>query len=331
MTTTISNKDLFKQLTWDDLQAWAGTRIVSRGQSYQRNRQVDGLTQTRNGGLVAWVHGEKKYATLVGFEDNQLISACTCPYGTTCKHAVAVVLEYLDRLKKNVEVPFISKKDERLELLEDFQDEEPWEDENGEIHEEDVDDEEEMVVTRNHASKGDGKTSPLSLMGYLEGQTKEELINLVKDLAGKYPTVQEDLQHRRDLSKGSVNKIVAAVKKEIHELSSEPAWRNHWNNEGYIPDYSRVKDRLESLLKNGHPDEVVALGKELLEAGTRQVEMSNDGGETGMEISSCLQVVFQAIPQSSLSPVDQMLWVIEKRSLIEILDRLKSRPIIKEK
>ncbi len=102
---------------------------------------------------------------------------------------------------------------------------------------------------------------------FLEDQTKEQLISLLEDLAGKHSIVREDLQDRLDLAKGSVKKMVNAVRKEIHELSSEPAWRNHWNDEGYIPDYSRVKDRLESLLSKGHADEVVALGKELLEAG----------------------------------------------------------------
>jgi uncharacterized Zn finger protein len=86
---------------------------------------------------------------------------------------------------------------------------------------------------------------------------------------------------------------------------------NHWNHEGYTPDYSRVKDRLKSLLVKGHADEVVVLGRELLAAGTSQVEMSHDEGETGMEISSCLEIVFQALPQSSLSPVEQMLWAID--------------------
>jgi len=31
-----SDTDPFKDLTWDDLQAWAGTSIVSRGRSYLR-------------------------------------------------------------------------------------------------------------------------------------------------------------------------------------------------------------------------------------------------------------------------------------------------------
>ncbi|HSB04811.1 MAG TPA: SWIM zinc finger family protein [Thermodesulfobacteriota bacterium] len=309
MVTKTSKGILFKELTWDDLEEWVGSRVLSRGRSYQRNHQVKDLGRTQDEGLIAWVLGGDEYATHVYFDDKKLISVCTCPYGANCKHAVAVVLEYLDQLKKNAEVPLIDKKDERLELLEDSSDEGSWEDEGEETDEYDEDGEE--IEMNFPASKKPVKTPSLSLRDFLDGQTKEQLIGLVEDLSGKYSNVREDLQHRQDLSRGSVNKIVAAVRKEIRELSSEPGWRHHWNNEGYIPDYSRVKDRLESLLSRRHANEVVALGKELLEAGTRQVEMSDDEGETGMEISACLDVVFRALPQSSLPPVEQMLWVID--------------------
>lgn len=105
--------------------------------------------------------------------------------------------------------------------------------------------------------------------------------------------------------------MVQSIRNEIDQLSSEPGWRHHWNNEGYTPDYSQVQERLKALLAQGYADEVVSLGKELLEAGANQVEMSNDEGETAMEISSCLEVVFRALPKSSLSPVQQMLWAID--------------------
>ncbi len=296
-------KDLFEKLSWHDLEQWAGSRVLSRGQGYHRDHRVQGLGQTQGGGIIAWVQGEQRYATEVDFEDGELISVCTCPYGHNCKHAVAVVLEYLDHLKKNLEIPQITGQDPRITLLQGFTDDEDIED--------DYDEEEEEVETGDSVSKKGGKSIPPDLRGFLEGQTKEQLITLVKDLSERYPSVRKDLQDRENLSKGSVKRIVTSVRKEIQELSSEPGWRNHWNHEGYTPDYSRVKGRLKSLLANGHADEVVALGKELLEAGIRQVEMSDDEGETGIEISSCLDIVFQALPQSSLSPVDQMLWVID--------------------
>jgi uncharacterized Zn finger protein len=310
MKPTPSKTDLFKTLTWDDLQQWAGSRILSRGQSYQRSHRVQELAQTQSGELVAWVQGERRYATQVDFKGGELISTCTCPYGSTCKHAVAVVLEYLDLLKKKMGVPRIAEQDKRLLLVKKTADEDEWEDEEGEWDDHE-DEERGEELEAEELPRRTGKATPHALKDFLEDQTKEQLIGLLEDLAGKYSSVREDLRDRVDLSKGSVKKLVTAVRKEIHELSSEPAWRNHWNDEGYIPDYSRVKDRLSSLLEKGHADEVVALGKELIEAGIEQVEMSHDEGETGSEISSCLEVVFKALPQSSLSPVKQMLWVID--------------------
>jgi uncharacterized Zn finger protein len=301
MTRATSESDLFKQLTRGDVQSWAGSRILSRGQGYQRSHRVKDLARTETGALIAWVHGGARYATLVDFEDGDLISSCTCPYGATCKHAVAVLLEYLDQLKKNTPVQQMTKEDERLLLLNGVLNEEGWEDE---------DDAEELDADDSPPRRHPKSTSD-ALKAFLEEQTREQLISLLEDLAGKYSMVREGLQDRVDLSKGSVKKLVTAVKKEIRVLSSEPGWKNHWNDEGHIPDYSRVKDRLESLLKKGHADEVVSIGKELFDAGVRQVEMSHDEGETGTEISSCLEVIFRALPLSSLSPVEQMLWVID--------------------
>ena len=304
MKKEVLKRDLFEKLSWGDLEQWAGGRVLSRGQGYQRDHRVRGLAQTQTGGIIAWVHGGQKYATEVDFEDGELISVCTCPYGNNCKHAVAVVLEYLEHVKKNKEVPRVTEQDKRLVLLRDFTDEQVWDDEEEDKEYQGIDDDD-------LAPKKSGKTKPIALRGFLEQQNKEQLIALIEELAGKHSIICEALQDRYDLSKGSIKKMVNALRKEILELSSEPAWSNHWRGESHIPDYSKVKDRMNALFKQGHADEVVALGRELLEAGIKQVEMSNDEGETGMEISSCLDVVFQALPQTSLSPVDQMLWVID--------------------
>jgi uncharacterized Zn finger protein len=304
MKREVSKRNLFEKLGWSDLEEWAGGRVLSRGQGYHRDQRVRELAQTQTGGIIAWVQGGRRYATEVDFEDGGLISVCTCPYGNNCKHAVAVVLEYLDHVKKNKEVPRVTEQDKRLVLLRDSADEREWDDEE-------EDEEYREIDGDRPAPRKFGKTEPIVLRGFLEQQNKEQLIALIEELAGKHSIIREALQDRYDLSKGSVKKIVNAVRKEIHELSSEPAWNNHWRGEGHIPDYSKVKDRMNALFKQGHADEVVALGRELLEAGIKQVEMSNDEGETGIEISSCLDIVFQALSQTSLSPVDQMLWVID--------------------
>ena len=73
--------------------------------------------------------GSKRYATTVAVEGGEITSNCTCPYELTCKHAVAVVLEYLDRLKNSKPIPTSPGADERLEMIasdSNADDEELW-------------------------------------------------------------------------------------------------------------------------------------------------------------------------------------------------------------
>jgi len=293
--------DLFEGLTWNDLTAWAGNKIVSRGINYQRSGYVKDLGRTADGSLIAWVEGTKRYATQVFFEDDDLESICSCPYWDTCKHAVAVVVEYLENLKKKVKIPKVTKKDQRLILLKEFFDDEVSFEEDDDLNEFDE------VYKQTNAI-----TETKFLEPFLKKHTKAQLVELIKELARQYPLILAHLQDQSHLSSGDISEMVSSIRSEIQELSSEPGWQNYWRNEGYIPDYSRVKHRLEGLLDQGHADEVIVLGEELLEAGIRQVEMSDDEGETEEEIASCMDVVFRALAQSSISPAEQMLWAVDR-------------------
>jgi uncharacterized Zn finger protein len=132
------------------------------------------LAQTQTGGIIAWVHGGQRYATEVDFEGGELISVCSCPYGNDCKHAVAVLLEYLEHVKKNREVPRVTEKDKRLVLLRGFTDEQAWDDEE-------EDEEYEGTDHDELPQKKSGKTEPIALRGFLEQQNKEQLIALIED------------------------------------------------------------------------------------------------------------------------------------------------------
>jgi uncharacterized Zn finger protein len=293
--------DRFAELTWTDLQEWAGSSTVARGRSYQRNRHVQGLACTPRGSLLAWVQGTQRYATQVEITGSRLTSSCTCPVGYSCKHAVATVLDYLERLKQNISVPTVTESDRRLTLLRAGTAEDAWSDEDAE--------ESAEIVRRTPQERS--KRSTAALHSYLEQQTKTQLMALLEELAEHYPVVRESMLDRRALAMGSVKELVKQARQEIDHLSAEPCWSNHWDDAGYTPDYSRVQVRLQALLDKGHADEVLALGKHLLEAGTQQVEMSRDEGETAETISSCLSVVFRALARSSLAPAEQLLWAIE--------------------
>jgi uncharacterized Zn finger protein len=295
-----SKTDPFEDLTWDDLEDWAGSSVVSRGRSYQHSHRVQDLARTPDGGLIAWVLGTEKYATRVDFGEDGPASVCTCPYWTTCKHAVAVVLEYLESAKRKTKIPTATERDPRLAELRDIDKvgSEEWD-------EYDEGDAEDAISRRTRESPTD------VLRPYLNKQTKEQLVELIDELATSFPAVQKALQDRSELAEGTAQKLVKSVRREIRELGTKPGWQNYWDGEGYTPDYSGVRDRLTVLLERGRFDEIVELGKELRESGVRHVEMSHDEGETATQIVSCLNVVFRALSRSSLPSSEQALWAIE--------------------
>lgn len=69
---------------------------------------------------------------------------------------------------------------------------------------------------------------------------------------------------------------------------------------------------MQALVDQGHADAALQLGDELWTKGNAQVEESDDDGDTAMEIAACLTTVMMALPQSSLSPSEQLLWVIDR-------------------
>ena len=282
--------DSFTELTWDDLEEWAGGKIISRGKSYQRQGRVSDLAVTDDGSLLAWVKGSERYATKVEIDsDGVPYSICSCPYEFDCKHGVAIVLEYLARIEKKQRVPKANDGDERFILLAD----------------EDWDDEDEI---------GDNFLSPNikdEIDEFLKNKTKNQLIDLIITLAEQYPEMAQDILDRKLLNSGSEKAIVARVRREIRDIEDQPGWQNYWSGEGFTPDYSAIRNKLATLLEMGHADDVLALGKELITSGSRQVEQSDDHGETHMEVADCMPLIVKALAQSSLALEDKLSWAMD--------------------
>jgi uncharacterized Zn finger protein len=170
--------DPFAALTWDDLEEWAGNRILARGERYQRQGRVSGLARTGDGSLIAWVDGSHRYATkvLIG-ADGVPDSICTCPYGVNCKHGVAVVLEYLEQVEANRSIPEADEDDERLALL-------GPETEYGDFG----DEEQEDALPASVA---------MEIEPFLRSKSKDQLVELLLDLARQHPDIAQDLIDRR--------------------------------------------------------------------------------------------------------------------------------------
>ncbi len=297
-----SKDDRFKELTWSDLRQWAGDKILGRGKNYHLGNRVQKLSRTPGGSIVAWVNGTKQYATIVDLEDGMLVSECNCPYWDTCKHAVAVILEFLKCMKEEDEIPLVRENDRRLRLLHKT-------DSTEEVDEEKCDDGDEDDEWSSDERYKDENIDDDMIGTYLETLTEETLIGILKHLSGQFPEVRKELEARRVMSGEPTGKLVDFLEREIEELSSEQAWYNPWKGEGNFPDYSKVRKGLKRLLASGHADEVLRLGEQLLEAGINQVEMSDDEGDVAMEIAECMEIVFRALSHTSLSQAEQMIWV----------------------
>ncbi len=319
---------LWKKLTWDDVSEWAGGKTLTRGKSYFSNHHVTGLARTADGMLLAWVQGTERYATHVRVhapnrDGEPLTSECSCPVGRTCKHAVAVVLTYLDVLKKGNSLPPVRDNDPRWDVL---QGERDGDDEEFDEYEEDDDDYLEEERSRQRARMTAGSrgavapsTSPRSAKPdkpptvgeYIASLTEEQLRALVVRYSTQMPEVKKDLTERAAVASGNAGVLVREARKELRRVTAEEAWVNGWTGEGSLPDYAGLRRRFEALFEIGEYDALLELGRELLESGTRQVEMSHDEGETASAVAECLNVVFRAVPLSARSNPDKLLYAFE--------------------
>lgn len=309
MPSESKDADPFKNLRWSDLQDWAGGKATAKGTKYQEEERVKEIKRTPEGSLVARVRGSIEYFTEVSLENGKLSSVCTCPVGHDCKHGVAAVLEYLELAEQGEEIPIISEGDPlilraRLGYTEI---------ETSAIH-------------------GGEESSIRALREYLEKLTKKELIEILVAFAEKDAMLGRYLKDRQNLATENVEGIIEGVYSEMDELLEETGYYDSSSNESDVPDFLDVQVRLESLLDAGHPDELLEIGKELMDRYEKIVEY-DDEGDIGTKISFCMDVVLEALSQSSLPAHEKMIYMleIELRDNYNILNEPLNEPAFWEK
>ncbi|TFH03618.1 MAG: SWIM zinc finger domain-containing protein, partial [Methanosarcina sp.] len=281
MASEKENADLFRALKWSDIEEWAGSKTISKGKDYQLAGRVKVLKRTPEGGLLAMVRGRREYFTEVSLENGELSSICTCPVGLDCKHGVATVLEYIDTLKQGKEVPVLSEGDPLLirarskhEETETF----------------------ESLKT---------KSSRPPLREWLEELNKEELINILVEFSGKSLVLGSYLRDRQDLETENIAGITGSIYSELEMLWEEAQEYDPWSYESTPPNFSNVQTRMKILFDKGHYDELVNIGKEIMNRYEDIVEYDQEG-EIAMEISGCMSIVFEALSGSTRPAHERM-------------------------
>jgi uncharacterized Zn finger protein len=221
---------------------------------------------------------------------------------------VAVVLACLEQLKQGTPMAEAEEGDARLEALEELAAAKGNPEGSDEFDNEEYEEEElEAAGPETPSRSRRTRKKPASLHSYLEGHTREELAGLVEELATSHPEIRQLLEDRRTLSSGQTGRILRTVRQEIASLS-QPEWDDHEYGHP-TADLDRLRDHLQALLAAGQADAVARLGPELLEAGSRAVELEHEG-ESSYDLSACLELVFQALT-SSLAPADQLRQAVE--------------------
>lgn len=286
-------------LTWGDLNAWAGSRSTSRGRAYQKRGAVEGLVFTETGQLMATVQGNDSYTTLVwltpsGKGKDALRSRCTCPVGASrCKHAVAVIAEFLHMLAGGEDVPVCEDDDRLGDLAGSF---------DPDLESED--DEEDGLPALPKTSSEDTK-----IREYVEAKTREDLVTLVMELAGEYPKIKEQLSEKVALSGGNAGELLRRARRELAEAVSQPG-SSRWSG-GHTPDFSRFKNCFERLMELGAIDPCADLARELIEEGFALVGESHDEGDTARELGTCLPAALDAVLRCSWPGSKKLLFAID--------------------
>ena len=140
----------------------------------------------------------------------------------------------------------------------------------------------------------------------LSKRTKRELIDTLVELAGDDRGVLRRLDARFELE-ASLQELVGATRQAIADATDFDEREANYNFDYDYAAYGEVKRNLGRLIDSGQLRLAMELSLELMDQGSYQVEMSDEGLMTD-DVEECLQVVVKAIRKSDLPPTDIVAW-----------------------
>lgn len=341
-------KNKLLALTWDEMRQWSDSQSVERGQGYLRN--VDSPVRIEDGSIVAEVHGGDDYYTRLWLDaGGNLHGDCSCPVGYRCKHAVALALVCAKLFKNGGEIEkadMASQKWKRaLEELDyarddgagDFGEDGDWDE--SDFDEEDreyfddgeSDDGDASPVTRDKPVAKTGKASHDEVRDYIAGLSEKKLRELAEELLDGIPEIRSYLGHKMDVGRASDADLVRMARSAVRDATS--GWYDYWeakHDRCEMPDYSLVKEYFSLIAKSGDLQSLMTLGEELKRKAFSQAEQSRDeSGEVSFQVSSCMDIVADAVQSSDIDPLEKVKWLREIQSGDDygVLESMRVKPV----
>ena len=140
----------------------------------------------------------------------------------------------------------------------------------------------------------------------LAKRTKKELIDVLVELARDDRNVLRQLDARFELE-APPRELVLATRQAIADATDFDERDINRNFSYDYAAYDAVKRNLSRLVGLGQLRLAMELSLELMDQGSYQVEMSDEGLMTD-DIEECLKVVFQAVRKSDLPTSELLAW-----------------------
>ena len=140
----------------------------------------------------------------------------------------------------------------------------------------------------------------------LAKHTKGELIDVLVEFAGEDRGVLRRLTARFELE-APPKELVVATRQAIADATDFDERDINRNFDYDYEAYSEVKRNLSRLIDLGQLRRAMELSLELMEKGSYQVEMSDEGLMTE-DIEECLKVVIQALNKCDLPASEMTTW-----------------------
>lgn len=143
----------------------------------------------------------------------------------------------------------------------------------------------------------------------LAKRKKAELVDLLVNLAEEDRPLLRQLLDALDVAIPP-EELVAATRQAIADATDFDERDINRNFDYDYQAYSEVKRNFRHLIERGQLPQAMQLSLELMETGSRQVEMSDEGLMVE-DIEDCLGVVLTALKKSDLPPSHIFTWCCE--------------------